>query len=181
MNSDLETLVQKWEDCNRCVIGNYAFKHVFGNGHHPAPFLFVGEAPGVSEDVIGNPFVGPSGKLLREALILAGYKNSDYFITNLVACRPTDKLGGKNRAPTHVEIGNCSSRLRAIISLVKPKIIVGVGNVSGAELEDKYSGYHIHRIRHPAFILRNGGRKSSLYRPWIKELKLVRYLKKEYK
>lgn len=179
MQPQVETVAKTWEACRACVIGSFAFRHVFGKGTTPAKFLFIGEGPDVSEDALGEPFVGPSGRLLREALGEAGFCSSDIFITNLVACRPTDKLGGNNRAPTHEEIRKCSPRLKAIISLVKPLLIVAVGNVADAELQENYSNHHIWKIRHPAFILRHGGKSSEMYKAWLKELKSIRSFKRK--
>ncbi|MBW1779343.1 MAG: hypothetical protein JRL30_01265 [Deltaproteobacteria bacterium] len=75
--------------CTRCGLAEFRRKIVLGEGDLPADLLFVGEAPGKNEDLMGRPFVGPSGRLLHGAIELAGDKvdfTPTYFITNSVAC-----------------------------------------------------------------------------------------------
>jgi DNA polymerase len=183
MNSNLDWEMQKlevkWKKCLRCTIGSYAFSHVVGEGSVPAKYLFVGEGPGVSEDVLGIPFIGKSGKLLREALKTSGFLPNEFYITNLVACRPCDQKSGPNRAPTDVEILNCSERLEELAKLVKPKLIVAVGSVAGDWLSEILSNYRMIKIKHPAYILRSGGEKGELYKNWLASIKFLRKLIKE--
>jgi len=149
-----QAIAETWSACKRCKIGLFAFNHVFFDGSEKARVMFVGEGPGVSEDALGIPFVGPSGRLLREALKKVGL--TSYCFTNLVACRPCDNPHGPNRAPTSEEILNCDDRLRTTVALVKPKLLVAVGQVPMTWLTENFSGYRIRKIKHPAYILRNG-------------------------
>jgi uracil-DNA glycosylase family 4 len=168
-------LEERWNSCQRCRIGSWAFRHVYGNGAVPAKYLFIGEGPGVSEDVLGEPFVGKSGKLFRTILKELGFKDSQMFITNLVSCRPCDGPGKPNRAPDQLEINNCSRRLQEIMLHVKPKIIVAVGNVAMVNLEN-YSQFHIRKIYHPAFILRNGGKNGPEFDAWVDSIRQLKRL-----
>lgn len=65
--------VERWKSCQRCALGRTRDKIVLAKGRLPCDVLFVGEAPGESEDVIGLPFVGPAGRLLDEMIRDAGY------------------------------------------------------------------------------------------------------------
>jgi uracil-DNA glycosylase family 4 len=167
----------KWNSCRRCTIGRFAHKHVFFDGSPTAKFMFIGEGPGVSEDALGIPFIGRSGRLLREALKLAEFSEHEFCLTNLVACRPCEGQRETNRAPNIEEVLNCEDRLRETISAVKPKILIAVGNVPMQYLSEGFSNYRIKKIKHPSYILRGGGTKSAEYLNWfrsIKELKDVR-------
>jgi len=86
--------------------------------------LFVGEAPGATEDKEGVPFVGAAGKLLRTAIeALSRVKPEQCGIANVVRCRPP-----RNRTPNKTEVQSCSPRLIAEIAQRRPKIIVALGN-----------------------------------------------------
>ncbi len=91
--------------------------------------MFVGEAPGATEDEMGRPFVGAAGKLLTMALESAGMPRSTVYITNVVKCRPPS-----NREPKPEEIEACSPFLESQILLLKPLLIVTLGNVAGKRI-----------------------------------------------
>lgn len=171
-----------WQRCRMCPIGRWAFKHCFGQGHINAPFVFIGEGPGASEDALGIPFVGPAGRLLQKALGLAGFATEDWFLTNLVACRPTDKQGGANRAPSPNEVANCSERLTQVVHIIRPRIIVAVGSVPASYLLNnvgRFDGFQTRyeKIRHPAWILRQGGERSEAWCDFVDSLKTIRRIK----
>lgn len=165
-------LETKWARCRKCRIGSWAFQHVFGKGAVPAKLLFVGEGPGVTEDALGEPFVGKSGRLLRSVLQHI-FKKNEYYVTNLVACRPCDGPGEPNRAPDPGEIRNCHNRLASIVHLVDPEIVVAVGNVAMDELDRFYNGRLV-KIYHPAYVLRNGGRNGDLFAEWVESIHRIR-------
>jgi uracil-DNA glycosylase len=96
---------------------------VFGSGNENADVLLLGEAPGANEDKRGIPFCGMSGKILDELLAHIGLAREDIFITNTILCRPPD-----NRNPKKEEIANCKDRLDQLIQIMKPKVIVTIGN-----------------------------------------------------
>lgn len=96
---------------------------MFGSGNPQAEILLVGEAPGFQEDKQGIPFCGESGKVLQELLASIGLTRDDVFITNTILCRPEN-----NRNPAPEEVQNCSGRLDLLIKIMRPKVIVTIGN-----------------------------------------------------
>lgn len=95
----------------------------FGNAN--PRIMILGEAPGAKEDELGKPFIGRSGQLLDKALEYAGIHRHEVYVTNSVKCRP--KIG---RAPKVVEIKTCSDFLKSEVGLVRPKLIVPMGNAA---------------------------------------------------
>lgn len=163
----------KVNKCKRCALHRYRRQEVPGRGDVPADILFVGEAPGKSEDLRGEPFVGPSGKLLALAMDaarkMAGLeKLPTYHIANVVRCRPTDSKGGSNREPTAQEAWACWPFLKKVLAEVKPKQVIFLGKIP-----EKYckaampGGIYLY---HPAYILRNGGERSSQWREFVRRL-----------
>ncbi len=88
--------------------------------------MLIGEAPGATEDEMGRPFVGAAGRLLTMTLESVGLPRSSVYITNVVKCRPPN-----NREPREEEIEACRPFLESQILLLKPRIIVTLGNVAG--------------------------------------------------
>jgi len=97
--------------------------------------MFVGEAPGASEDRDGVPFVGASGKLLGDLLEAIGMTRDEVYIANVLKCRPPE-----NRDPRSDEIVNCSSFLRGQIELVAPIVVVTLGNFATKLLREDDEG-----------------------------------------
>jgi DNA polymerase len=96
---------------------------VVGDGFTDNPkIVFVGEAPGVNEDIQGKPFVGRSGQILRNTLKALGFSEKDYYITNVVKCRPPD-----NRDPKFEEAKNCFPYLQMQLEKFNPQIICSLG------------------------------------------------------
>lgn len=143
---------KKWKACVRCNLCNSRNSIVLARGKVPSEILFIGEAPGRSEDVLGAPFVGPAGKQLDEMIEQAIDAQYDYAITNLIACIPLDDEGGKTAEPPKVSILACKPRLQEFVSLVKPKLIVLVGKLAAKHAS--LSDYRTIQIMHPAGILR---------------------------
>ena len=85
--------VAKWKNCEQCDLHCHRKRVVLCRGTVPCKILFVGEAPGASEDVVGKPFMGPAGKLLDSMLEEAGFNEGpvSYAMTNLTACIPLDE------------------------------------------------------------------------------------------
>lgn len=129
--------VARWRDCRECELCSNRKNIVLARGIIPADVVFVGEAPGPSEDVLGSPFVGPAGKLLDRLISEAGWNVSDhgvspvrYAFTNLVACIPKDDQGSKWGEPPKDAILSCAPRLRDFIEVCRPKLIVAVGQLA---------------------------------------------------
>src|SRR5215831_13411264 len=129
---------------------------VFGSGNADADLMFVGEAPGASEDEQGLPFVGRAGKLLDKLLEEIGMARADVFIANCLKCRPPG-----NRDPQPSEIENCRDYLWRQIELIEPSVICTLGNFSTKLLRDDPAG--ITRVHGQAEIRVLGARAVRLY------------------
>ncbi len=114
------------KECQACRLHTYRKNAVPGEGNLSADVLLLGEAPGRREDELGRPFVGVAGKLLDNLLSSINLSRSDVFITNVVKCRPPN-----NRDPKEDEIIACSKHTVNILRLVRPKVIVTLGNYAG--------------------------------------------------
>ena len=114
----LEKIAEKVRSCTNCKLCETRTKAVPGKGNFDADVIFVGEAPGRSEDINGEPFVGAAGKKLDAMLEDAGINRNDVYITNIVKCRPP-----KNRIPNDVEKSMCNEYLKDEIAIINPKII----------------------------------------------------------
>jgi uracil-DNA glycosylase family 4 len=129
---------------------------VFGAGNADAELMFVGEAPGASEDERGLPFVGRAGKLLDTLLEEIGLARGDVFIANTLKCRPPG-----NRDPMPVEIENCREYLYRQVELIQPRVICSLGNFSTKLLRDDPTG--ITRLHGKPEELTLGRRTVRLY------------------
>jgi DNA polymerase len=156
IGSPFQVHKRKWEHCTGCLLAKTRLHVVLVRGRVPCEVLFIGEAPGASEDVIGQPFIGPAGKLL-DLIIEQGLDGQfDYALTNLVCCIPTAEEG-KLPEPPKEAIEACSKRLAEFVALCHPKLIVSVGKLSdkwvikmpGVAVRIKWAS-----IVHPAAILR---------------------------
>jgi DNA polymerase len=110
---------------------------VFGAGPSKARIMFVGEQPGDAEDLAGEPFVGPAGRLLREALEEAGIDPKSAWLTNAVKHFKWEPRGKRriHQKPNSAEVGACHVWLEAEIANVKPEVIVALGaTAAGAVL-----------------------------------------------
>jgi len=129
---------------------------VFGAGNADADLMFVGEAPGASEDQQGLPFVGRAGKLLDTLLEEIGLVRADVFIANTLKCRPPG-----NRDPLPMEIENCREYLYRQVELIQPRVICSLGNFSTKLLRGDPTG--ITRLHGRAEELTLGSRTVRLY------------------
>ncbi|PIN76066.1 uracil-DNA glycosylase [Candidatus Woesearchaeota archaeon CG10_big_fil_rev_8_21_14_0_10_36_11] len=128
-----KTLKQEYSICTKCSsLCKSRTQVVFGSGNQYADILFVGEAPGAHEDRLGIPFCGMSGKVLDELLASVSISRDTIFITNTILCRPEN-----NRNPTKEEVENCRQRLDTLIDIMKPKVIVTIGNFATERIIQK--------------------------------------------
>lgn len=157
-----ETLQAEVAGCLLCGLCETRNQPVFGSGNKNADWLFIGEAPGQSEDQQGLPFIGNAGQLLTEILRAIGLDREQVFIANIVKCRPP-----ANRDPKPSEIETCKPYLLRQIALIKPKIIVVLGRVAAQALLDTdtpigklrgkihaLNGTPVVVVYHPAYLLR---------------------------
>lgn len=170
----MEEMISKWSSCCACAIGKRARKHVFERGSRDSKAIFVGEGPGRSEDVVGQPFIGRSGQLLNRAIGDAGWDPRKLYFCNLVLCRPSDALGGPNRSPSEEEIERCALHLLQTFHFIKPKVVVWLGRTpqefAEAHVEARL-GWINYFLPHPSHILRTGGLQSPRYRGYVLEIR----------
>lgn len=119
---ELLKLRRDWANCKKCGLCEERQNIVFGTGNPDADIMFIGEAPGEQEDAEGEPFVGPSGHILRSMWAALDQDWDDLYVTNLVCCRPPE-----NRDPIKDEKEPCSVRLHRQIYIVDPYFIVALG------------------------------------------------------
>ena len=153
----LKQVFAQAQSCVRCQELAATRKNVvFGAGNADADLMFVGEAPGASEDEQGLPFVGRAGKLLETLLKEIGMERKDVFIANTLKCRPPG-----NRDPLPVEIENCREYLYRQVELIQPRVICSLGNFSTKLLRDDPTG--ITRLHGKPEELTLGSRAVWLY------------------
>ena len=179
-----EELQKSCEGCHNCVLGDTRNKLVFGVGRRDAEVMFIGEGPGEQEDLQGEPFVGPAGRLLDDMLQMIDLDRSKVYIANMVKCRPP-----RNRDPQDVEILACRGWLESQIQLIQPKIIVCLGRIAATSLISRdfritkdhgrwyeLDGRLIMATYHPSALLRNPGNRPNAFmdlRELRKEIRAV--------
>ena len=155
---DWTQLEKSCMDCTRCGLCETRTNVVFGVGERTADIMFVGEGPGEQEDLQGEPFVGPAGKLLDDMLAIIDLdRRENCYIGNIVKCRPP-----RNRDPLETEQDACIDYLRNQVALVKPRVIVCLGRIAARRLirED----YRITR-EHGQWVEKNGVWMTAIYHP----------------
>jgi DNA polymerase len=122
--------------CQRCDLWRTGTQTVFGSGPAKARIMFVGEQPGDQEDLAGEPFVGPAGRLLRDALDEAGIDPATVYLTNAVKHFKWEPRGKRriHKKPNGAEVGACHVWLEAEIANVKPQVIVALGATAAGAL-----------------------------------------------
>lgn len=187
---DLETLHKKWKEECQCELKKTATQAVPGVGSAKAEIIFIGEAPGKSEDRDGRPFVGAAGKFLDEMLSLIDLKREDIYITNIVKYRPPD-----NRDPLPEEKTLCREWLLGEIKIIKPKLIIFLGrhamnnffpelkisNTHGKLLIKSFKGIstkYFFPLYHPAAALYDGSMRETLKDDFRKIPKVLKEIAK---
>jgi DNA polymerase len=183
----LEDIRADLGECQRCKLWRTRTNIVFGEGNPKAELMFVGEAPGADEDATGRPFVGRAGQLLTKMIEAIGMKREEVYIGNILKSRPPG-----NRNPEADETAACKPFLLRQIAVIRPKLIVTLGNpatqglletkVGITKLRGEFQNYpRIAGIKvlptfHPAFLLRSPDKKREAW----EDLKKVRaFLKGE--
>lgn len=127
--TSLDDIADAIRNCRSCPLHSSRRNAVPGDGNTKSGFVFVGEAPGGTEDREGKPFVGASGQLLRRLLQIAGIGESCFYIMNIIKCRPPG-----NRDPLTEEIEACRPFTEQQLKVLKPKLIVALGRFAGRYL-----------------------------------------------
>lgn len=171
-----EDLIEACNSCKKCRLADTRKNVVIEKGNRNAPLMFVGEGPGEQEDIQGQAFVGRAGKLLDLLLEALSIKRHQYYIANIVKCRPPG-----NRIPSEKEARACLPYLRNQVFLVKPKIIVCLGATAMKYIIDKNAritrirgtwierkGYWLMPVFHPAALLRDESKKVLMWEDFKK-------------
>ena len=158
--------------CLSCGLASGRTNVVLGRGSRKEGcILFVGEGPGENEDREWLPFVGQAGRLLDLALSALEFPAEDYYVANVVKCRPP-----QNREPSADEVKACLPFLRQQFVLLKPRIVVALGSVALKALIDPDARITARRGKwvqkgntlftatyHPAALLRDESKKLDFY------------------
>ena len=159
VEAELAQLAVEAEACRACPLGSQRTQAVFGVGNPHADLMFVGEAPGFYEDQQGEPFVGKSGQLLTRLIEeKLGLQRSDVYINNTLMCRPPN-----NRDPLPEEIAACKPFLVARLRLIKPKLVVALGNFAAKLMTGSTQG--VTKLRTQRFNLRDGTPLMCTFHP----------------
>jgi uracil-DNA glycosylase len=166
----LEILRVKVIECTSCCLHKGRTQIVFGEGNLEAKVMFIGEAPGASEDATGRPFVGRAGKLLDNMIASMGLKRDDVYIANICKCRPP-----ANRKPKPDEMDTCKQFLLTQLNTIKPKVIIALGNTALEGLTgsggiskrcgewEELLGMKLMPCFHPSALLRNPSWKEPAW------------------
>jgi uracil-DNA glycosylase family protein len=177
--------------CRRCDLWKRGTQTVFGEGPSGARLMLVGEQPGDQEDLAGEPFVGPAGQLLREALTEAGLDPAEVYLTNAVKHFKWEPRGKRriHERPNREEVLACRMWLDDEIAAVKPAMIVALGATAAGTLLG--SAAKVTRDRgkffpstlaplvtltvHPSSILRapDSAARQLARREFVKDLKAI--------
>ena len=168
---DWNELEQSCMECRKCALCETRHNVVFGVGDRTSPVMLIGEGPGEQEDLRGEPFVGPAGKLLDDMLELIDLDRSKVYIANMVKCRPP-----RNRDPLNLEQEACRRWLNNQIELVQPEIIICLGRVAamGMIRPDfritkehgqwfRINGRDYMAIYHPSALLRDASKRPETF------------------
>ena len=168
----IESIRAEVGNCTRCDLCNQGRKQiVHTTGNFNAELMFVGEAPGADEDEQGFPFVGRAGQLLTKIIEGIGLKREEVCIGNINRCRPPG-----NRQPVPAETAACRPFLLREVTVVRPKVIVVLGNTATQNLLDiktpisklrgnfqDYFGVKVMPTFHPAYLLRDPHKKREVW------------------
>lgn len=168
----MEQLREACLSCTKCPLCTTRNHVVFGVGPENAPVLFIGEGPGQQEDLQGEPFVGPAGRLLDEMLTIIDLNRQNCYIANIVKCRPP-----QNRDPLQVEQDACIGWLRQQVEILRPKIVVCLGRIAAMRLMNENfkitrehgtwyqkDGVWLTAIFHPSALLRDIAKRPDTFR-----------------
>ena len=177
------------DSCRRCTLWKAATHGVPGEGPAPAALMFVGEAPGDSEDLQGHPFVGPAGAVLTRALHDAGLERHTVYVSNSVKHFKFEPRGKRRLhiKPSASEIEACHWWLDEELRLVSPKLVIALGGTAARALLGHpvtvsqvraspmrlNASTHIWVTVHPSFLLRitDDAQRRAEYTRFVQELR----------
>jgi DNA polymerase len=185
----LPRLREAADGCRACPLWEHGTQTVFGEGRASSVAMFVGEQPGDREDRAGRPFVGPAGRLLDDALALAGIDRDAVYVTNAVKHFKWQARGKRriHAKPNWSELAACRPWLEAELAVVRPRVLVCLGATAAQSLlgkqfrvtrhrgewvESDLAG-HVAATIHPSAILRAGERREAEMGAFVEDLKFV--------
>ena len=192
----LSSLREAVQQCRGCELYRDATQGVMGEGRRDAALMLVGEQPGDLDDQQGEPFVGPAGRVLDEALAAVGIDPPDVYRTNVVKHFRWSGTRGKrriHRSPTRAHVAACGPWLDAELRLVRPTGVVLLGGTAGkavyggsfkvgearGELRDWPESFPVDRppewvlaTTHPSAVLRAEDRRSA-YEALVADLRIA--------
>ena len=167
----MNSLRQQCDGCQGCALADTRTNLVFGDGNPDAKIILIGEGPGEQEDLSGIPFVGRGGQLLDQMLDIINLNRTQYYICNIVKCRPP-----RNRDPLNTEQDACIAWLRKQTEIIRPKIIVCLGRIAACRLIrsdykitrehgqwEQRGGIWMTAIYHPAALLRDDRKRPETF------------------
>ena len=174
--NSLNELENITKNCYLCQLSKYREHVLFGSGNPNANVLFIGDEPSISEDETGSFYSGRAGALLTQMIEnVLNVSINDVYITNLVKCKTSHNVVDEEFA------NSCRAYLLKQIEIIKPKLIVSLGEVSFSYLTNSddsfsknrgqvlnYNGLDIIPIYHPSFLLRNPTSKKEAYYDMLK-------------
>ena len=188
-NLSIDVLRERVQQCTSCDLYKHATQAVFGEGPADAPCLLMGEVPGDQEDKQGHPFVGPAGKVLDEALVVAGIERSAVYLTNAVKHFKFEPRGKQrlHKKPSTAEMAACRQWWEAEVAAVQPQVVGCLGAVAAqAVFGPKFrvtkqrgqwfelpNGVAALATIHPSAVLRAEDRRDEMYAGLVADLEKV--------
>lgn len=187
----LATLRDAASHCQGCPLYKLGTQTVFGAGTKRARLMLIGEQPGNEEDLAGEPFVGPAGRLLDRALSAAGIARADVYLSNAVKHFKWTPKGKRrlHQRPNASEIEACKPWLEAELALIKPDVLVCLGATAAqallgrsfkvtqhrGELIDSALAKHALATVHPSSILRSrsSDERAQAFEAFVADLKVA--------
>jgi uracil-DNA glycosylase len=189
-NATLPMLREAVHRCRGCDLHERATQPVFGHGPPNAQIVLVGEQPGDQEDLAGLPFVGPAGQLLDRALSEAGLDRGQLYLTGAVRHFRFEERGKRriHKTASRSQVAACQPWLEAELALLRPKLVVCMGNtallsVLGraskiSDLRGKVIPYRhgggVTATVHPSFLLRIPERQAEEFDRFVEDLRFAR-------
>lgn len=128
-HQNLSTLAETIANCQDCVLSKDRKHVVFGSGNQKASLMVIGGTPNAEDDASGNPFMGQAGELLEKILSAIGFQREEVYLVTIIKCRPH-----KDRKPTTTEVAACSPILQRQIELIRPRLIMAMGELAAQAL-----------------------------------------------
>jgi len=178
----LDSLKKQSDECHLCTLSKSRQKVVFGEGNASASIMFVGDFPSSADDSAGKIFTGRSGEILTKMIEnVLKLSRKEVYITNILKCKALD-----NQTPSSAHTHTCHPYLLKEIELVKPSVIVTLGELAYHTLSEDDSplekirgityikdNYTIIPTYHPNHLLRNPSAKKEVFEDLLKIKELI--------